>query len=99
MREAFILSAFVVGVIFFFVFVPSLIEKLDKPIQEGVVVEMNHSPFWIQTLIISNSPHFIHHQEKWTVTIEKEGKSRTVESKELYDSVSVGDYIKLGEET
>ena len=69
-------------------------------ITEGVVIKKHYTPAYvqIQTVIINKVPmtQQFHHSESFNIVIKKENvKEHFSVHKEFYDSISVGDYIKM----
>jgi len=69
-------------------------------ITEGVVIKKHYTPshVQIQTIIINKVllVQQIHYSESFNIVIKKENvKEHFSVNKEFYDSISVGDYIKM----
>lgn len=76
-----------------------LIIKPPK-ITGGVVIKKHYTPAHVQfqTMIINKAPmtQTFHHPESFNIVIKKENvKEHFSVDKEFYDSISVGDYIKM----
>jgi hypothetical protein len=79
-----------------------LIYLIIKPpkITEGVVIKKHYTPAHVQfqTMIINKAPitQTLYHPESFNIVIKKEKvKEHFSVHKEFYDSISVGDYIKM----
>ncbi len=78
------------------------IDSWFQPIENGMgtVKDKRFTPAYMQTIMIYNAatktsfPHFIHHSDYWTVTVEVNGSQDSIAVNESYfNEISKGDQV------